>query len=132
MQDEQRLTGTHMCTLQYMDFGWQATMSHGHYLELGKENYEHACRGHQRNIQHPAKTRKEREHRKNYNQHPQCNITSFPKLLMGSDLPNIKTVFGKSMKQKEIQTEQRSRKQRLSANVKEVGLNSFRKRTLKW
>lgn len=69
-----------------------------------------------------SKPRKEREGRENYNHHIQCNINSIPKLFMGSDLSMIKAIFGKSVKEKEIQIKQGSREQGPIGNVKRVDL----------
>lgn len=56
----------------------------------------------------PRQEKRERERTK-YNQHTQCNINSLPKLLKGSDLSNMKTMFGKLVKEKEIQTKHKNK-----------------------
>lgn len=90
-----------------MAFGWQAAVLNEHYLEPGKENCVCRClEGTPKKYPTPSQEKKEREQRENYNQHTQYNINSFPKLLMSCDLSNIKTKFGKPMKEKEIQTKQ--------------------------
>lgn len=114
-----------------MDLGCQAAvLLPGCFLELGKEKRKHAWRGHQRNIQHPAKTRKERKPRKTYNHHAQCNIKPLLKLLMGSGLSHTKTMSEKPKIDEEIYSNQGSKEQRTSGNLKGVGLNSFRNKFL--
>lgn len=71
--------------------------------------------------------RKERKQKENYNQHTQCNISSFPKLLMALIYPVSIQCLEKSMKEKEIQTKQGSTKHRIPAHVKGVSLSSFKK-----